>query len=86
MALGTEAIEKLIPDWFAQAAVGPLMVEIEPTAGFASTVIAWQLGKLTPQALPAVTHTVSEALPKEIVTVRVPCPAVIVPVEVVDHV
>jgi hypothetical protein len=48
-------------------------------------VIAWQLGKLVPQALPAVTHTVPEELPKVIVANLVPCPAVMVAPEVTVH-
>jgi hypothetical protein len=43
-----------------------------------STVIGWQLGKLVPQALPAVTQTVPDELPNVTVIVLVPCPEVIV--------
>ena len=57
-----------------------MIVPIVPTAGVAFTVITWQLGKLVPQALPAVTQTVPEALPYVTVMPVVPWPAVIVAV------
>ena len=41
----------------------------------ALTVTAWQPGKLVPQALPAVTHTLPEVVPKLTVALVVPCPA-----------
>ena len=53
------------------------MVPTVPTVGDGSTVTVWQLGKLVPQALPAVTHIVPEVTPKVTVANLVPCPEVI---------